>query len=153
MRRLAIIAAGLVILGAGCSNASPAPQNQGPTSKSDNGAAVAQNQPSNTNQTVNPNPEKPQILPPASTGTAKPTGSGDITLAEVQQANSPAKCWTIVNGNVYDVTNFAPKHPGGKEAVLKLCGMDGTSAFTQKHGGQEKPEAVLKGLMIGKLAK
>ena len=152
MRKLVIVAAGLVLLGAGCSQASPSAQNQSPAAQVNSSPTASQNPPANAGQVATPSKEQPPVLPPANNPATKPTGS-DITMAQVQQANSPSKCWTVVNGNVYDVTNFAPKHPGGKEAVLKLCGMDGTSAFTQKHGGQEKPEAVLKGLMIGKLAK
>ncbi len=87
--------------------------------------------------------------------TAPPSQGGDKTAAytmdEVQAANTQDKCWTAVIGKVYDLTNFINKHPGGSKAVLGLCGKDGTSAFTKKHGGQPKPEQELAGLQIGVL--
>lgn len=36
------------------------------------------------------------------------------TLDEVSKHNTPEDCWIIVKGKVYDVTKFAPLHPGKK---------------------------------------
>lgn len=32
----------------------------------------------------------------------------------------------IINGEVYDVTNFIATHPGGVNAILKMAGKDAT---------------------------
>lgn len=72
-------------------------------------------------------------------------------MAEVTEANSASKCWTVVNGKVYDLTSFINKHPGGAQRILQLCGKDGTSAFENQHGGQPRPEQELAGLEIGPL--
>ena len=74
------------------------------------------------------------------------------TLADVAKHSTPKDCWTTVNGNVYDLTPFVGKHPGG-EAILKVCGIDGTKLFVGQHGGQAKQENQLAGLEIGVLAK
>lgn len=74
------------------------------------------------------------------------------TLVEVAKHASAKDCWTTINGNVYDLTSFVGKHPGG-EAILKVCGVDGTSLFMDQHGGQAKQENQLAGLEIGVLAK
>lgn len=37
-------------------------------------------------------------------------------------------CWTLVNGRVYDVTNYIPYHPGGKKIMLG-AGKDATQLF------------------------
>ena len=71
------------------------------------------------------------------------------TMAQVQAANSAQKCWTAIHGNVYNLTSFIDKHPGGDKNILKICGKDGTSAFENQHGGNNKPQEVLKGLKIG----
>jgi len=74
------------------------------------------------------------------------------TLADVAKHSSPKDCWTTVNGNVYNLTPFVGKHPGG-EAILKICGIDGTKFFMDQHGGMEKQEKQLAGLEIGVLVK
>ncbi|MCL5774642.1 MAG: cytochrome b5 domain-containing protein [Patescibacteria group bacterium] len=71
------------------------------------------------------------------------------TLAQVQSADSAQKCWTAINGNVYDLTKWIDQHPGGDKNILKICGKDGTQAFEKQHGGQSKPEQTLKGFQIG----
>ena len=76
-----------------------------------------------------------------------------FTSADVSAHNSAASCYASVNGNVYDVTSYINKHPGGPEKILSLCGKDGSSAFNDQHGGQSKPEAMLATLKIGILAK
>lgn len=52
-------------------------------------------------------------------------------VEEVQDHNTAQDCWTIINGSVYDITSYVPRHPGGDE-ILRACGEDGTSLFTQR---------------------
>ncbi len=74
-----------------------------------------------------------------------------FSMDEVQSASSAEKCWTTINGNVYDLTTYIDKHKGGRDKILSICGKDGRSAFTDQHGGDEKPEMNLAKLLIGKL--
>ena len=83
-----------------------------------------------------------------SSGTASSQG---YTLAEVATHNSGASCWTAINGEVYDVTPFIDQHPGGSGAILSLCGIDGSEAFNNQHGGQRRPANELAGFKIGAL--
>lgn len=80
-------------------------------------------------------------------------GSTDTSYTMVQVAThkTPADCWAAVNGKVYNLTSFIQKHPGGDQAILSLCGIDGSAAFNAQHGGQEKPEKVLEGFAVGTL--
>lgn len=80
---------------------------------------------------------------------SKTESANTYSLAEVSKHNNEQSCWTAVNGNVYDVTSWIGQHPGGERAILSLCGKDGTSAFTNKHGGQPRPEQELKNFLIG----
>jgi cytochrome b involved in lipid metabolism len=82
-----------------------------------------------------------------------PTDKRAYTMEEVSARKDASDCLTVVRGEVYDVTAFIDKHPGGDKNILKLCGLDGTVAFEKKHGGQEKPENALKGFEVGVLAK
>ncbi|KAL8422768.1 hypothetical protein RB596_003163 [Gaeumannomyces avenae] len=68
--------------------------------------------------------------------------------AEVAKHNSPESCWVILYGNVYDVTDFVPEHPGGSKIILQLAGRDATEDYDPVHppGTLEenlKPEAKL----------
>jgi cytochrome b involved in lipid metabolism len=51
-----------------------------------------------------------------------------ITPQEVAQHASANDCWTIIDGTVYDITQYVPRHPGGNE-ILQACGTDGSSLF------------------------
>jgi cytochrome b involved in lipid metabolism len=91
---------------------------------------------------------------PTTTPVTKPTGSGaSYTLAEVATHKDGTSCWTTIQGKVYDLTAWINMHPGGPEAILSLCGKDGTAAFLAQHGGQAQPAAELKTLLIGTLKK
>ncbi len=81
--------------------------------------------------------------------TPKPSG---ITMAQVATHNSPASCWSVINGSVYDLTSWIPNHPGGEKAITQLCGIDGSEKFNRKHGGAAKQATVLAGFKIGTLA-
>ncbi len=86
----------------------------------------------------------------ATSTTATPKG---ITMTEVKKHNKDTDCYTAINGNVYDLTSWIDQHPGGADAIISLCGIDGSSAFTEQHGGQGKPERELASFKIGPLAK
>jgi cytochrome b involved in lipid metabolism len=75
------------------------------------------------------------------------------TMEEIAKHNSKESCWTVIRGEVYDLTNWINKHPGGADKILKICGKDGTDLFIKQHGGKEKPEKILEGFEIGALKK
>jgi len=70
---------------------------------------------------------------------------------DVAQHATAKDCWTIVGGNVYDVTPFASRHPGGLAAISAICGVDGTEQFSGKHGSDSAPNSQLESLKIGTL--
>lgn len=73
------------------------------------------------------------------------------TAADVQTHKSPSSCWSIIGGDVYDLTSWISRHPGGAEVILGLCGTDGTDAYTNQHGNSRRPKAALTLLKIGSL--
>lgn len=81
--------------------------------------------------------------------TTAPQSDPTFTLAQVQMHNSVSSCWTIVHGLVYDVTSWINSHPGGKEAIISMCGKDSTSAFMLQHGDSNKIANILAGFKIG----
>lgn len=76
---------------------------------------------------------------------------GTFTFAQVRTHNSASSCYTTIHGSVYDVTSWIDQHPGGAQAILSLCGTDGSAAFDAQHGGQRRPEAELASFKIGTL--
>lgn len=91
----------------------------------------------------------------AATGaTAAPGASAaaGFTLADVQAHSTPADCWTVVNGTVYDVTDWITRHPGGPGVIKAMCGTDATSSFQDQHKGQGEPNQELASFEVGPLA-
>ena len=39
-------------------------------------------------------------------------------MMEVSKHSTKDNCWTVVDGLVYDVTNYISFHPGGKRIML-----------------------------------
>lgn len=75
--------------------------------------------------------------------------TGSYTLSEVQQHNTESDCRTIINDKVYDITSYIPRHPGGVQKIIKICGQDGSQLFTRKHDGNSKAQDMLARLQIG----
>lgn len=67
----------------------------------------------------------------------------------INHFNTALHCYTVINNNVYDLSGVFASHPGGAQAILFLCGMDGTSGFEAQHGGREIPERELEERFVG----
>jgi hypothetical protein len=102
--------------------------------------------------TPSPTPTKEAPQPSASP-TPEMTTQSAYTMAKVKENNSAASCWTVVSGNVYDLTQWIKSHPGGSSAILSLCGTDGTASFKAQHRGSGRPESTLAGYLLAPLAK
>lgn len=90
--------------------------------------------------------------PTSSTTTASVAQAPDTyTLADVALHSNGASCWSAINGGVYDLTSWINQHPGGPQAILSICGIDGSAAFNDQHGGQSRPANELAGFKIGTL--
>ena len=47
------------------------------------------------------------------------TGEGGlVSVEEIQKHDSAEDCWIVVDGHVWDITEFAPEHPGGAGSEL-----------------------------------
>ena len=83
--------------------------------------------------------------------TASGTTTGAYSMSAVAQHASAASCWTAIDGQVYDLTDWVSRHPGGRQAILGTCGKDASAAFNAQHGGQGRAAAELKQFRIGTL--
>src|SRR5437764_232739 len=59
-----------------------------------------------------------------------------VTRAEVARHNSRDDCWIIVSGKVYDITEWAPHHPGGAGIARMYAGKEATAEFGDYHSAE-----------------
>ena len=102
--------------------------------------------------TATPTPSVSESITPTPTPTPTPTKMG-YTMDQVKVNNSSAKCWSVIEGNVYDLTTWINSHPGGAGSIRALCGIDGTQEFNRQHYGQRDPLQRLKLYLLGPLTK
>lgn len=59
--------------------------------------------------------------------------------------------WTVIDGVVYDITNYVDQHPGGKKKILRGKDKDATEMFHRFHPGLKINNTVLQFLKVGEL--
>lgn len=73
-----------------------------------------------------------------------------FSLAEVAKHNTTESAWIVIDGVVYDVTNYAKKHPGGEVKLLDVAGRDATNDFEEvRHS--KAARVILRSLRVGEL--
>lgn len=60
-------------------------------------------------------------------------GKKTIHSTELARHNTKESCWVAIKGEVYDLTDFVPNHPGGPDVILKYAGKDVTAIFEPIH--------------------
>jgi hypothetical protein len=80
------------------------------------------------------------------------SGAAAYAMTQVATHNTSASCWAAVSGDVYDLTTWIGKHPGGSGVIKAMCGTDATSAFLGQHSGERRPVSELATFKIGTLA-
>jgi hypothetical protein len=101
--------------------------------------------------TPTPTPAATAAAPkPSPTPTSTAT-KASYTMDDVKKRSTSSACWSVIDGNVYDLTKWIPAHRGGPQAILFLCGKDGTSAFKAQHEGASTPMSALSNYFIGPL--
>lgn len=56
----------------------------------------------------------------------------DVYPELLQTHDSTDSCWVAMQGGVYDLTDYAPEHPGG-DFLYRFCGTDATENFLVHH--------------------
>lgn len=74
-------------------------------------------------------------------------------MAQVAAHATATSCYSVVGGAVYDLTRWIAQHPGGSDAIRRMCGVDASAAFDGQHGGAARPASELAGFKIGALTR
>jgi len=104
--------------------------------------------------TLTPTPTPTLTPTPTPTPTPSPSPTATevgYTVEQVRANNSAASCWTIIDGSVYNLTQWINAHPGGPGVIRSLCGVDGTASFKAQHENQRSPAQRLSSYLLGPL--
>lgn len=75
-----------------------------------------------------------------------------ISVSEVAQRNSPKTgYWLIIDHVVYDLTEFAELHPGGRRIVHAYAGIDAEHGYARAHAHQPDVDAMREMYRIGRI--
>jgi cytochrome b involved in lipid metabolism len=78
-----------------------------------------------------------------------------ISKRELASHNTAADCWMAIEGKVYKLTSYIPKHPTPANVITQWCGKEATKAFNTKgYGRPHSPaaEAMLLSYLVGTLS-
>ncbi len=65
-----------------------------------------------------------------------------VTRAELAKHDQPGDCWMAIRGDVYDFSEYVPKHPTPPAVVTQWCGKEATEAYeTKGYGRPHSPSA------------
>lgn len=74
-----------------------------------------------------------------------------ISVEEISEHSSVDDLWVVVDSIVYDVTAFAPEHPGGVNILLQFAGRDASEAYSEVHSSSLIKTSLPSSSHIGKL--
>uniref|UniRef100_A0A3Q3BET7 acyl-CoA (8-3)-desaturase n=1 Tax=Kryptolebias marmoratus TaxID=37003 RepID=A0A3Q3BET7_KRYMA len=78
--------------------------------------------------------------------------AGVYTWEEVQKHSSKNDQWLVVDRKVYNITQWAKRHPGGSRIISHYAGEDATEAFAAFHPDLRFVQKFLTPLLVGELA-
>jgi len=115
------------------------------TQNADNGTQLPAVEPNTQGQQTEPGPSDVVVAEPEDQPEA-------ISVQELSIHSSRDDCWVAYEGNVYDITDFLPRHPGTPEAIIPYCGTSNEfeAAFVDQHG-TSKVTGLMRNQMMGVL--
>eukprot|EP00929_Paragymnodinium_shiwhaense_P102064 TRINITY_DN65269_c0_g1_i1.p1 TRINITY_DN65269_c0_g1~~TRINITY_DN65269_c0_g1_i1.p1 ORF type:complete len:1260 (-),score=309.65 TRINITY_DN65269_c0_g1_i1:444-4223(-) len=81
-------------------------------------------------------PQRPADTPPGVEAPAAAAASAEKSITHEELAAHGARAeqpWVALYGKVYDMTDYADEHPGGRDAILDVAGSDATETFETVH--------------------
>ncbi|KAL9089902.1 MAG: hypothetical protein Q9159_002259 [Coniocarpon cinnabarinum] len=74
-----------------------------------------------------------------------------VSAEEIRNHASSDDCWIVVDKEVWDITSFAPEHPGGPGIIHQHAGRDASTSFNSIHDYSLLPESLPLTANIGSL--
>lgn len=85
----------------------------------------------------------------------EPTAERAFTLAQIAPHDRATDCWMAIDGQVYDLTPYLPRHPADDEVLLAWCGREASEAYRTKTRGRPhsaRADGLLPPYRIGSVA-
>jgi cytochrome b involved in lipid metabolism len=131
------------------------------TSNTSLGTTTSSSAASSTNEVVVEQATTPPTDGTAIPGAAYKTVKKQVTKAQYMNAalvanhKTKSDCWIIVEGSVYNVTEYIAYHPGGEQTIVSNCGSEATNAFNTKGGSgrshSDMAKSLLKKYLVAKI--
>lgn len=64
-----------------------------------------------------------------------------LSLEEIAAHNTEQDCWMVIEGKVYDLTDYLPKHPTPAAILIPWCGGEATEGMRTKGYGRDHSPA------------
>lgn len=96
-----------------------------------------------------------QVLTPEPPTGDDPDSPAVFDLGEVAEHDSLDDCWMVIEGKVYDFTDYVGQHPAPPSVLEPWCGKQATEGMRTKGIGRDHSPAawaMLDDYRIGKLA-
>ncbi|KAK4684660.1 L-lactate dehydrogenase (cytochrome), partial [Tremellales sp. Uapishka_1] len=77
---------------------------------------------------------------------------GGISAEALRQHTRLEDLWVAIDGNVYNVSDFAPNHPGGSDILVQHAGQDVTKLFKAIHPANTLEEHLTPDQKVGPLS-
>ncbi|KAL9027424.1 MAG: hypothetical protein Q9196_004043, partial [Gyalolechia fulgens] len=74
-----------------------------------------------------------------------------LSIEEISKHNTAKDLWIVIDGQVWDLTQFAPEHPGGIGIILKHAGHDASQPYNEVHSPSLLPKTLTTSKLIGTL--
>lgn len=78
-------------------------------------------------------------------------GLPQYSLDEIARHTERTDRWLAVNGYVYDITNWAKRHPGGEKIITGYAGQDASDAWYAFHPNKENVTKYMGSILVGRV--
>lgn len=75
----------------------------------------------------------------------------EFSWDDIRKHKTKTDMWIVIDGSIYDISNWAKKHPGGRKIISNYAGQDATEAWCAFHTDKAYSSKFLKSILVGKV--